>query len=221
MRKFVKKLVMAATTAERIDKKSGDPQVPEDLVKEVIDGIPVFYKGYRDVLANTKKLDDIMADGLFQAMLKMWLSNLFFNQLGTQYWVFSGEVGSHVSHRNNMAHDIVILDKIALPASSITNKYADVPAKVVLEIDTEVEYGQDLSVETYIHRKTQNTLDFGTEKVIWIFTASRKIMVAAPGQDWITSDWDKTIEVMNGVAFNVAQYLQEQGIVLDGPDSDL
>ena len=40
--------------------------------------------------------------------------------------------------------------KKLIVASSITNKYADVPAKVVLEIDTEVEYGQDLSFNAFL-----------------------------------------------------------------------
>lgn len=205
---------MTATTAERIRKKSTALPVPDLLVKEIIDGIPVYYKGYRDVLANTKQPEEIMADGLLQAMLKMWLSNLLFNRLSSKYWVFSGEVGSHISRHNNMAHDVTIFSRQNLPAGKIGKKYADVPADVVLEIDTEVEYGAGLSTETYIHRKTQNTLDFGTRKVIWIFTATRKIMVAERGQDWMTCDWDRDIELLDGVTFNVAQYLSEQGVNL-------
>jgi len=207
---------MTATTAGLAEKKKQAKKVPAYLIKEVIDGIPVYYKGYRDVLSKKKTPEEIMADGLLQAMLKMWLSNLLFNQMASKgYWIFAGEVGSHLSHKNNMAHDLMVFEKSALPANKIGNKYADVPAKLIVEIDTEIEYGNDLPVETYVHLKTQKTLDFGTEKVIWIFTASRKVMVAERGNDWIISDWDKTVELLDGVSFNIPAYLQEQGITLD------
>jgi len=206
---------MAATTAERLEKKSASLPVPDLLVKEVIDGIPVYYKGYRDVLANTKQPEEIMADGLLQVILKSWIARILMMGLDeSKYWIGVGEVGSHISRRNNMAHDVAIFSRESLPAGKIGKKYADVPAELVLEIDTEVEYGAGLSTETYIHRKTQNTLDFGTRKVIWIFTATKKIMVAERNRDWITTDWDKSIELLDGVTFNVAHYLTEQGVSL-------
>ncbi|MCK6693312.1 MAG: hypothetical protein L6Q97_14595 [Thermoanaerobaculia bacterium] len=102
---------MAATIVAIAEQKK-ETRIPDYLVKEVIDGIPVYYKGYRDVLNKTKTPEEIMADGLLQAMLKMWLSNLLYNQLNaSRYWVFTGEVGNYVSHNNNMAHDIAVFEK--------------------------------------------------------------------------------------------------------------
>lgn len=209
------------TTAKPIVQPSAAPAVPERLVKEVLDGIPVYYKGYREVLANQKQSEEIMADGLLQAIIKSWIARLLIQGLDdSKYWMGIGEVGSHISRRVNLSHDAVIFEKSKLPASKISNQYADVPAKVVLEIDTEVEYGNGLPEQTYVHRKTQRVLDFGTEKVIWIFTASRKVMVAERGKDWVTCDWDRDIEVLDGVVFNVAQHLNQTGILLAGPDTD-
>lgn len=206
---------MAATTAEHIEKKTASLPVPDLLVKEVIDGIPVYYKGYRDVLANTKEPEEIMADGLLQVILKSWIARLLMRGLDeSKYWIGVGEVGSHISRRNNLAHDEAIFSRKSLPAAKIGKKYADVPADLVLEIDTEVEYGAGLSTETYIHRKTRNILDFGTRKVIWIFTSTQKIMIAERDRDWITTDWDKRIELLEGVTFNVAEFLAGQGISL-------
>jgi hypothetical protein len=34
-------------------------RIPELLVREVIDGVPFFYKGYKSVLNKTKKIEDI------------------------------------------------------------------------------------------------------------------------------------------------------------------
>ncbi|MBL7774667.1 MAG: Uma2 family endonuclease [Saprospiraceae bacterium] len=210
---------MASTATGAARKKPQPESVPAYLIKEVIDGIPVYYKGYREVLADLKTPEEIMADGFLQVILKSWMARILLTGLdASKYWIGVGEVGSHISHKNNMAHDLAVYEKSALPASKISNRYADVPAKLVVEIDTEIEYGEDLPVETYVHRKTQNTLDFGTEKVVWIFTASRKVMVAERGQDWIISDWNKTCELLDGIQLNIPEYLKEQGIPLEMQD---
>lgn len=51
--------------------------------------------------------------------------------------------------------------------------------------------------------------------MIWIFTATRKVLVATPGRDWTLGDWDQEIEILDGVTFNVAAYLRQEGITLD------
>lgn len=179
-------------------------------------GIPVYYKGYRDVLKKRKKLEDIMADGTLQAAIKFWLTLLLGKKLDlSKYWVFSGEVGSHIAHRKNASHDLVVIEKALLPPNKVSNRYADVPPKVVIEIDTEVEFGDaPRPLEEFIHSKIQQTLDFGTEKVIWIFTTTRKVLVATPNADWTISDWTKTIEVLDGVQFNLAEYTASEGIIV-------
>lgn len=206
---------MPATASAPQKKGSQEEKIPEYLIKEVLDGVPVYYKGYRDVLNKTKTYEEIMADGLLQAIIKNWLHLLLGNKLDSQkYWVLVGEVGSHLSKKNNLAHDLTIFETSVLTPDKVKNKYADFPAKLILEIDSEVEYGEGKSNEEYIHRKTQRVLDFGTEKVIWIFTSTRKIMVATPGEDWRTFDWDRDVEVLDGVTFNIPRFLKEKNIEL-------
>lgn len=213
---------MAATTeAPRPTKVAKRKSPPEFLIKEWVMGIPVYYKGYREVWNNRKKLEDIMADGMLQAIIKNWLHLFLGQHLNlSKYWILAGEIGSHLAHRKNASHDLVIIEKALLPPSKVSNHYADVPPKVVIEIDTEVEFGDTpRSMEEFVHRKTQQTLDFGTEKVIWIFTSSRKILVATPNADWTISDWNKNIEVLDGVQFNLAEYIAQEGIGLAPPEA--
>ncbi|MBL7776144.1 MAG: hypothetical protein JNK89_09090 [Saprospiraceae bacterium] len=207
---------MSSTAEAPAEKKSRKQNVPPYLIKEWVNDIPVYYKGYRDVLQKIKTPEEIMADGILQAAIKFWLTLLVGNQLNrNKYWVFSGEVGSLIAPRKNASHDLVIIEKSKLPPGKVSNRYADVPAKVVLEIDTKVEYGDQLPVEQYVQQKTQQTLDFGTEKVIWIFTATRKVMVATPQADWIITDWTSTLEILDGVTFNLAEFIEQEGIVLE------
>ena len=209
---------MPSTAEASTPAKKPRRKVPAYLIKEWVYDTPVYYKGYREVMKKTKTPEEIMAEGMLQAILKNWLHLLLGSQLNLEkYWILTGEVGSHIAHRKNAAHDLVIIEKQLLPPGKISNRYADVPPRVVFEIDTAVEYGDAQPIEQFVQQKTQQTLDFGAEKVIWIFTATQKVMVATRGADWIISDWNKTVEVLDGVTFNLAEYVRKEGLVLDQP----
>lgn len=85
----------------------------------------------------------------------------------------------------------------------------------MVEVDTEVEFADYPGIDVYVQLKTQKTLDFGTQRVIWIFTSTRKILIAERHQDWIICDWDKSVELLDGVVFCVAEFLESEGIRLD------
>ena len=57
-------------------------------------------------------------------------------------------------------------------------------------------------------------LEFGVKKVIWIFTDSQKILIAEPNKTWLTDDWNKEIELIDGLKINVATYLKKKGVGL-------
>ncbi len=69
-----------------------------------------------------------------------------------------------------------------------------------------------MSEYDYIHLKTQNLLDFGVEQVIWVFTTSKKVLIAEPGQDWLIKDWGKKIDVL-GLEFSVEKLLKEEDLI--------
>ncbi|MCY7327193.1 MAG: hypothetical protein LH618_01440, partial [Saprospiraceae bacterium] len=50
--------------------------VPAYLVRETIDGIPFYYRGYRSVLNKTKTFDEIMGDSGLQLFLKNYLGDV-------------------------------------------------------------------------------------------------------------------------------------------------
>lgn len=37
-------------------------------------------------------------------------------------------------------------------------------------------------------------------------------MVAERDKDWLTFGWDREVEIIDGITFNVAKYLTEEGI---------
>lgn len=63
--------------------------------------------------------------------------------------------------------------------------------------------------------KTGKVLDFGVERLIWILSQSGKLVVAEKGKTWEIFNWDEEIEFMNGIKFNIARYLKEEGVNLE------
>lgn len=191
--------------------------IPDFLIREIINGIPFYYKGYRDVLNKTKKAEEIMADSGLQSFLKGYIFTLLIQGLDLgKYRVFSGEVGSHIDRRNNLGLDIAVYETERLTPDKINTQYIDIPPKIVIEIDVNVE-GPDATVslfEDFMLQKIRNLHTFGVEKLIWIFTRSKTLVITHPNDTWEVKNWDVDVELLEGVTFNVAKYLADNGVKL-------
>ncbi len=185
--------------------------IPSSLIYEEMDGIPVYYRGYRDVLSGKKTLEEIMSCSSLQAVL-VSLINYF---LGTQidrkkYIIATNESGLHLAKGNNLANDIAIFEKENL---KLDNHFFKIAPKIVVEVDIKAEVEEYPAREAdYIFEKSQKLIEFGVEKVIWVTTQSHKIFIATPSDTWIVMDWNKDIEVMDGVIMNVKKILDEEEI---------
>jgi hypothetical protein len=184
--------------------------VPAYLVYEIMDGKPIYYKGYRNVINGTKTFEEIMGASSLQGLIVFYLCNVVGKFINEEiYTVLTSESGLHINHRNNLANDIAIFDANL----KISKKYADVPPKIAFEIDIDAEV-EDMSELGYIYKKTKKLLDFGTEKIFWILTSAQVVMVAT--QDHIeTFNWNRNIEIMDGQVFNIGAYLEKKGVILE------
>ena len=68
------------------------------------------------------------------------------------------------------------------------------------------------SPQFYMLAKSQKLLDFGTEKVVWILTESKKIFVIIPGKEWKIVDFDTDIPILDDCVLNLAKLLEEEGV---------
>ncbi|OIN57903.1 Uma2 family endonuclease [Arsenicibacter rosenii] len=191
--------------------KKSKQKVPEHLIYEILDGKPIHYKGYRDVLSGAKRFSEIMGSSALQSFIVAYFQRILFRELDEElYTVLSSETGLHLDKRTNLAGDVLIFDNKVLPVEAIDEFYANVPPKVVIEVDIAAD-PEDIDNDAYVFKKTEKLLRFGVEKVIWITTKAKKVMVATPDADWQVKDWHKDIEVMNGIMFNVGEYLTKKG----------
>jgi hypothetical protein len=190
-------------------------EIPQSLIYEIMDGQPIYYRGYKEVLKKNKTIDQIMPCSTLQAQINYYIARAVIKSpLDDQYFVHTSESGLHISHNDNFGCDIALFDKTVLLPKEVGLKYATVPPTIVFEIDIRADI-TNMSEESYMYKKTQKLLDFGVQKVIWITSASKKVMVATSVDDWRIISWDKTIEILDQVTFNVGQYLHQQGIELD------
>lgn len=190
-------------------------KVPEYLVKEVLDGIPIHYKGYKAVLRKEKTLEDIMGASGLQSFIVSYIYKLLIRQLSDDmYHILTGETGLHLDIRNNLSGDIVLYEYNKFPVSNIDTHYLNIPPKIDIEVDVNIDT-TDFTEQTYIYQKTDRLLSWGVEKVIWVLSKSKKVIIAEQGKDWLLVDWSKDIEIIDGVKFNVSQYLEKLGVTIN------
>jgi Uma2 family endonuclease len=207
---------MEATAAVPAPAKKANRKIPDALIYEVMDGQPYYRKGYKSVLNQTKKVEDIMGASTLQSVIVFYLQKILFQAYPEDaYWVLTNEAGLHIGKGNNLAGDIFVFENQILPPSKISKRYADVPPLLAIEIDVRIDLEKE-SGFLYVNRKIRKLLDFGVEKVIWILTETQQVIVAernaVAGQ---FLDWNQDVEIRPGLIFNIGKYLEKRGIVVE------
>jgi Uma2 family endonuclease len=190
-------------------------KVPDYLVHEVLDGKPIYYKGYKAVINKTKTADEIMGCSTLQADIISYLLSVIYKYYDAKkYKVYTNEIGNHIDLGDNFSNDIAIFDKQVLTPDKINKKYASVPPKIVIEIDNEGDVSE-LTEIGYIYKKTKKLHDFGVESIFWVLTEIKSIIIAKPNQNWEVIDWNKDIELFDNITINIGNYLASEGIVVE------
>lgn len=188
-------------------------KIPDSLIYEIMDGKPVYRKGYRDVLSGKKTIEEITGASTLQSVIVAYFViqiSKFIDE--DAYFVLTGESGVHIDHRNNLANDVAIYDQTVLTPAKISKKYADVPPQIAIEIDVEADTAE-MTESGYIYKKTRKLFDFGVQKLIWVLTDAQVVIVATP-EHIETVDWNKDVEIMDGHSFNIGAYLRKRGIMV-------
>ena len=174
-----------------------------------------MYKGYKDVLNKTKTIHDIMPCSTLQATIIMYLNFLLIQKLGvSKHRIFTSS-GSQFAKNVYYGLDLAVYDKKVLTSKKINKHFANVPPELVVEVDISVEL-EDLNEIEFINKKTKSLLAYGAKRVIWVTSASQKVLIAEGNndEDWIFRDWNKDFELTHGITANIGQYLSKKGISL-------
>ena len=99
-----------------------------------------------------------------------------------------------------------------LSGDKITTKYANYPPKLVVEVDIEIDPDSMPDI-VYLEKKTSKMLDFGVERVVWVLTYVKKVIVADRTRNtWLMIDWNSDIELFEGIMFNIQHFLDKKNV---------
>jgi hypothetical protein len=207
---------MVAPAAPKRIAKRQPKNVPDYLIYEIMDGKPIYYKGYRDVLNKLKQPEEIMGCSNLQWVILSHLAEMIYmvNFASKKYWVAINEPGLHLNTGNNLSGDILVYNKADFQPSDFKVKYSDKPAFIHIEVDVTADFVNDMDSHLYLQKKINKLMDFGTQKIIWIFSATKQVLVVTKKEEWHWADWNKSIELVEGQNFNIGEYLDKEGIVV-------
>lgn len=186
--------------------KSRTRKIPTKFVREVIKGKPYYYKGYKNVLNGSKKIEEIMGSSSLQSILVMIIGFFIKSKIDkSKYLMATNEAGLHFGNKNNYSTDIGIFKRENL---SLNDKYFEVAPEIAIEVDVKVD-NEDLD---YIFSKSEEMMNFGTQKVLWIITKNKKVMVFSKGENAQIYDWQNEVSVMDGISLNIQELIKEEGL---------
>lgn len=193
--------------------KSETISIADFLIKEVIEGKPYYYKNYKSAINNAENIETIKCINSLQSLVISLVLSVLYEKIGRKKYRFlSSELGHHLDNNNNLSYDVAIFEKSVLKAEMIDVHYVKVAPKVVVEVDVRIDLENTSDLE-YIDAKTQKVLDAGTEKLIWIFTKTQKVIIAAPNQNWEILNWNKDIELIDNQMINIQKLLEAEGVL--------
>ena len=174
-------------------------KLKELLTYEVVNGKRIYYKGYKDALKGIVSPEAVMGASAFHSRLLTKIVAFISNHISKNYEIFSGELGYKIrgGWRNL---DIAIFEYEKVKDKLESDEYIDVAPIVVIEINIRAEIEDEME---YINNKVNDLINSGVEKVIWIFTKPRVILVAQKNKDWVIKNWNEDIEVIEGLKLNL------------------
>jgi Uma2 family endonuclease len=133
------------------------------------------------------------------------------DNLPSNYIRLSNELGLKLPEKSRRNLDLAIFDKNKFTdrADLFSNKYAQMPPEIVIEIDTKADLSDFDDPANYYYRKTDQLLQYGVGKIIWVFTGTRKYLYAEAGKKWAIGNWSEEIELMPGIVLNIQKLLDE------------
>lgn len=178
------------------------------IVYETLNQMPIYY---RQMNLMAKGESTVGCSGI-QAMIISVILRYLYQYLPAKYEIVTNEVGLHIDKNNNLAADIAIYEKSYLDTQALNEQYLTIPPSIIIEVDTKADVQDFQMAWDYYTLKTKKLLAFGVNKVIWLSSGSRTILVAQADKNWIIHDWNQTVILVDNIELNIEALMQARGL---------
>ncbi len=176
-------------------------------VYEVVRGKPVFYKGYQEFILLTKQPQEMGSSSLQSRLITLLILLLGKKGIAEKFDLFTSELGILLSKNNSRCLDLAIYEKNEV---LIDKHYSKIPPKVVIEVDIDADLSNyENDVMSYYQEKTTDLLNFGVERVIWIFTESKNVVVATQKSPWEIYQLGDTVNIIDDCNFCLKELIEK------------
>ncbi len=183
------------------------------LTYEKVNGKPIYYRDYRKVLKGELPPEAVMGSSELQALIIRLIVGFLLENLDMKkYEVLFNEIGFKTPEGNLRALDIAVFKRDKL--KKILPRYTTVVPEVIVEVDTKADVSKYGNLEAYVYEKTQELLNAGVRKVIWIITQPKKVLLAESKKKWILQDVDEDIDIIENIKLNIVKLFKERGYQL-------
>jgi hypothetical protein len=190
----------------KVKSSSKRKRIPKELIYEMAHGKPIYYRDYKKVLAKKKSAEEVMGSSFLQGQLVALIVTILMTNLDLRkYAVLTNELGYIYAPKSWRILDIALFEKKNVKSELLSTKYVKTAPKIVIEIDTKADVKDFGDMFSYVSEKTDDLLDSGVEKVLWILTDSQKILIAEQKKQWIIAKWNDTIPVLEDLTINLEQ----------------
>ncbi len=192
------------------ERKKLSPEEEKALLKiltyEKVNGKPIYYRNYKKVLKGELLPEAVRARTALQAFLLTQIMFFLIEALGTKrYLTLPGELRFYYKKNSWRSIDIGIFEREKFEPFILSDKPLTAPPKVAIQIDTKADLSRYSNLKEYTYEKTQDLLDAGVEKVVWIFTRPKKVLIAEKGKKWIVQDVAEDIPLIEGIVLNLKE----------------
>jgi len=152
-------------TVTKKEKKTGK-RVSRALIYEMRRGSPIYYTDYDKVISGEKTLEEVVRSSGIQLWIIYLITKFLHSVLNLKKYQLGYTAGFKFAPKSWYNLDVAIWEKEKVRPFLKKDKMITVPPKVVIEVDTKANLRKFESPQDYFHRKTQDLLDHGVERVI-------------------------------------------------------
>lgn len=199
---------MAVSQAQTLEMPQAvsDVSIPDALIYERVNGKPIYYHGWRDVLKNEKTLQEAIANNFIQSYLISEIGVAAHKGLRKKYILGMNDVGLQFNESDWRIVDIALWTKESLKNTPLHNKYSDIIPEIVIEVDTKAD---SIDEPSYYFDKTKYLHQKGVRRIIWVLTNPEQVMIAEKGEKWIVQDWAESVEISDGLCINIKEMVDD------------